>query len=580
MKFKTLSYLVAVLVISSLNGCISVVENNKLYRIQHNSNLKLIKYIYKAIENLNVDHHRNSEEFDVYLSNKDKEILQTGEFKDQIKLVEVMDMSHDTFQNNNFNDEMEEQQQDQSLFVDRLTKRDKLVDDMVISESGILQLNKYHSYSDLQRFLQVISTTYPQLTKVYSIGKSVQGRDLFAIDITANNSVPFKPATKLIGNMHGDEVVGRQMLIYLIDYLCWSYTYNKDPEVKTILEQTKISILPTMNPDGYELKQRGNANRMDLNRNFPDQYSKSKSPIQPEVQAVIDWSMKNNFLLSANLHGGDLVVNYPYDSTKGLSEYPEGIYSFTPDDNIFRRIALTYSLSHTKMSKSVDFFAGIVNGANWYSLEGGMQDWVYDNTNGFEVTIELSNVKTPHDIELPTFWDDNKQALKKFMELPLKCGIYGQVLDSNTKKPLTATISMTKIKHRISTWPSTGEYSRMLDYGIYNVTASAAGYLSKTETIWVPADKRLKLDFHLVPGKETTPDDLFLSKSNGDCLFYGRSKTVVEDIDTIILQSRVYILVFIFGCFFEVTLIIIIYYLKNRCGVRSRVNRNHYNIIA
>ena len=61
---------------------------------------------------------------------------------------------------------------------------------------------------------------------------------------------------------------------------------------------------------------RENANRVDLNRNFPDQYDPSieQSRREPEVEAVMKWSKEYPFVLSANLHGGSLVANYPFDS--------------------------------------------------------------------------------------------------------------------------------------------------------------------------------------------------------------------------------------------------------------------------
>lgn len=64
------------------------------------------------------------------------------------------------------------------------------------------------------------------------------------------------------------------------------------------------------------------------------------SQVEPETRAVIQWIRSLNFVLSANLHGGAVVANYPYD--KSLDHRFRGPHrtsnSPTPDDQLFQTV--------------------------------------------------------------------------------------------------------------------------------------------------------------------------------------------------------------------------------------------------
>ena len=75
------------------------------------------------------------------------------------------------------------------------------------------------------------------------------------------------------------------------------------------------------------------------------------------------------------------------------------IYSASPDDDYFKHLARTFADNHGSMAtmdgKSCgytekSFHRGITNGAEWYQVPGGMEDYNYLYGDCFEITIELT----------------------------------------------------------------------------------------------------------------------------------------------------------------------------------------------
>ncbi|XP_045606806.2 carboxypeptidase D isoform X3 [Procambarus clarkii] len=374
----------------------------------------------------------------------------------------------------------------------------------------------YHHYPDLEAFMRKFAKKYPNLARLYSIGSSVQGRELYVMEISDNPGIhePGEPEFKYIGNMHGNEVIGRETLLLLIQYLLEGYGTNE--RATNIVNTTRIHIMPTMNPDGFEAANEGdyggvmgrsNANGIDLNRNFPDQYFFTKDDErQPETLAVMKWVKQYPFVLSANLHGGSLVANYPWDDNPRSQG---GVYSKCPDDDVFKKLAKAYSFAHPRMpmgkecnSNTVAFRDGITNGAKWYSVSGGMQDWNYLNSNCFEITVEMSCHKYPPTKDLPKYWMENKKSLLAFME-QVQTGVKGFILDKSGNPISNATVSVAGIDHDIVS-ASDGDYWRLLAPSEYLVTAYANGYEASSVNVEVPHLWAVQVNFTLKADDSST----------------------------------------------------------------------------
>merc|ERR1712223_1757012 len=388
---------------------------------------------------------------------------------------------------------------------------------------------KHHNNTEMAAVLQQVHNRCPDMTRLYTLSEpSVNGIPLYVLEITDHPGKHelMEPEMKYIANMHGNEVLGRELLLHLADYLCGEYLSGNE-EIKKMVDNTRIHLMPSMNPAGWStstddggkdfLIGRTNANNMDLNRDFPDldriAYSNGEEhqeynnhlmdfvkhldhKIQPETESVMKMIMENPFVISANMHGGDLVANYPYDEARGINPTE---YSPSPDDETFKHIALTYAKSHPRMSdpstpgcdKPFNPFAkqgGITNGAAWYTVEGGMQDFNYLSSNDFEITLELGCDKYPDASLLQKEWEDNKKSLLEFI-WQAHLGFKGLVKDADTLQGIANALihvrNITRIarsyrrsddiNHDIRSVHD-GDYWRLLTPGEYEVIAMADGY--------------------------------------------------------------------------------------------------------
>jgi len=342
----------------------------------------------------------------------------------------------------------------------------------------------YHSYEDMTNELTFYALTYTNLCRLVSVGKSVKNRDLWILKISGQpGRDEDEPAIRYVGSIHGDEPVGMENCLNFIGLLLSNYSH--DARCTRLVDECALWVMPQMNPDGYVLARRGNWNNKDLNRDFPDRFYSSNRTVaacQPETAAMMLLGLSNTFTISANFHSGAVVVNYPYDGRNdGLNDGMSGGYVACPDDALYIAMARTYADANPSMrlSNGDAFTNGICNGAQWYCIYGGMQDWNYVWPRCFEVTIELDNNQPSLTNDLPALWAENVTSMLAYAEWALR-GVRGSVTDNFSGQPIAAMVTVSNCAQAVFTNPDVGDYHRMLLPGTYALSFSAGGYYPET----------------------------------------------------------------------------------------------------
>ncbi|KAJ0068015.1 hypothetical protein NL108_015102, partial [Boleophthalmus pectinirostris] len=251
---------------------------------------------------------------------------------------------------------------------------------------------KHHSYSDMVVLMKSVHDECPNITSIYSLGRSSNGLDMIAMIISGNptehevgnlnfsvliTASPGEPEVRFTAGLHGNEAVGRELLLLLMQFLCKEYK-DRNPRVQRLVEGIRLHLVPSLNPDGQEkaLKRSVRQSRtylkvklyyylllcgllqgselsgwttghftedgFDIFENFPDlntilwdaedkglvpklvpnhhipipENVEANSSIAVETRAIISWMRSYPFVLGANFQGGESIVAYPYDNLR------------------------------------------------------------------------------------------------------------------------------------------------------------------------------------------------------------------------------------------------------------------------
>lgn len=262
----------------------------------------------------------------------------------------------------------------------------------------------FHTYDEMTAGLRQLEHNYPAQVNVFSIGRSVQAKDIWAIKISdpaTENIDHDKPAILYMATHHAREHLSTEMpILFAESILARSFS---DKEIADLLSRVDIYLIPMVNPDGamhdiegkrykYWRKNRRQNNStsygVDLNRNYSfgwgtggssdnpssDVYMGLAPFSEPETKAIRDFMLSHpNISIALSFHSYSELILYPWGGRN------EGIGG--QDEAIFKKMAADMAaMNGYKPMQS----------SQLYIASGDTCDWAYGELSVYCFTFELS----------------------------------------------------------------------------------------------------------------------------------------------------------------------------------------------
>ncbi len=254
----------------------------------------------------------------------------------------------------------------------------------------------YKSPQEIEEFVHEMSGRFPEITSVKSIGKSLEGRDIWAIKISDNAKIDEKEPTVLVNGMHhAREVMTPEITTDMIEYLLTNYGAND--EVTSWVDNTEIWIIPMFNVDGNNKVWEGSSMwrkntrggfGVDINRNYPYGWDSCKGSSsnkgaqdyrgeapgsEPETQAMMNLVAEIKPVMNISYHSYSEIVIYPYGCRPNRTPAEEAVETIGAE-----------------IGKLLDYKPGTA----WellYNADGGDIDWMYTAHQVIPFVIEVNS---------------------------------------------------------------------------------------------------------------------------------------------------------------------------------------------
>jgi hypothetical protein len=300
----------------------------------------------------------------------------------------------------------------------------------------------YTTFAELTNILNDYKTRYPGILAVESIGKSHEGRDIWAVKISDNVGVKEdEPAVFFNAMHHAREVMTTEIAIDMIEQLTSGYASNS--RTQNWVNNNEIWVVPMVNPDGNNKvwtsnnmwrKNTREGYGVDINRNYPyawgtcngssgstssDTYRGPSAGSEPETQAMMGLVSRVKPVLSISYHSYSELVIYPYGCDN----------QHTPDRETVESVGRQLASRLPKDGASGTYDPG----TSWellYAVDGGDIDWYYNEHGVIPYVIEVNS--TSQGFQPPFSWrqrtvEKNRAGWGYMIDRLAQSGIRGNV---------------------------------------------------------------------------------------------------------------------------------------------------------
>jgi murein tripeptide amidase MpaA len=262
----------------------------------------------------------------------------------------------------------------------------------------------FHSYWETEQELMALEQSHPERAALHILGQSLEGRNIYALKIS-DQAASDEPEAEILflGCHHAREWISVEVPLLLARHLLEQYT--ADENVKALVDNAEIWIVPIVNPDGLEYSihvyrywrknRRLNADGsygVDPNRNYGYQWGlddEGSSPdpssavyrgtgpfSEPETQIVRDLVEQREFRALISYHNYTQIIIYPW----GYTDEP------APDSDLLGALAQNMAIRMEPVNGRW-YIPGPASGL--YHTNGDTTDWAYGTHGIPSFTIEL-----------------------------------------------------------------------------------------------------------------------------------------------------------------------------------------------